>query len=255
MEATLTYDATDGVVVMTMNRPNARNALNKELRQAIREAMVTADADDTVSVIVLTGADPAFCAGMDLKEVGREGLPVRHIDGPGRWWPDIRKPVIGAVNGVAITGGLELALACDILIGSENAAFGDTHAQVGVMPGGGLTPVLPRVIGLRRAKEMSFTGRFLKADEAYRCGLISHLAPHDQLLTAARAMAADIAAIDSATICELKRLYDDVANLSLRDGLNLETETAGRWLAEHNGGRGVEASRMAIMSRGREQIA
>ena len=255
MNPTLGYDAQGGVAVLTMNRPGARNALNRELRQAIREGMVQADADDAVAAIVLTGADPAFCAGMDLKEVEQDGLPAESFDEPGRWWPEIGKPVIGAVNGVAITGGFELALACDFLIGSENAAFGDTHAQVGVLPGGGLAAVLPRVIGLRLAKEMSFTGRFLKADEAYQRGLLNHVVPHDDLLATARALATAVAAMDSTTIRAFNRLYNDVAGLPLRDGLTLESQTARQWLLDHDAGRSGGAKRGEIMSRGRKQIS
>ena len=139
------------------------------------ELMREAEADDDVDVVILTGTDPAFCAGLDLKELGTtggnlgrqrwaDGAPARSgARGP---FPRLTKPVIGAVNGVAITGGFELALNCDFLVATERAKFGDTHTRVGVMPGWGLTVLLPQAIGVRRAREMSFTGNFMLADEA-----------------------------------------------------------------------------------------
>ena len=136
---------------------------------------------------MLTGADPAFCAGLDLGELsstginsgsggGSENAPARSgARGP---FPRLTKPLIGAINGVAVTGGFELALNCDFLIASEHAKFGDTHTRVGVMPGWGLTVLLPQAIGVRRAREMSFTGNFMSADEALERGLVNHVVPH-----------------------------------------------------------------------------
>src|SRR3954454_19285377 len=136
----LLSDVADGIAVLTLNRPEKRNALNGELTAALRKGMAQADADDSVSVIVLTGADPVFCAGVDLTDIGG-GAPDRFTPGtesePGRPWRRTTKPVIGAINGAAVTGGFELALQCDFLVASERAAFGDTHARVGLLPGWG----------------------------------------------------------------------------------------------------------------------
>jgi enoyl-CoA hydratase len=134
---------TDGpVAIVTLNRPEARNALSSELMRALRSTMAEVGADASIRAVVLTGADPAFCAGLDLKELGSTGENLSVVeqssDGTARFWEQLSKPVIGAINGVAVTGGLEVALQCDWLVASERAAFGDTHARVGVMPGGGM---------------------------------------------------------------------------------------------------------------------
>jgi enoyl-CoA hydratase len=160
------------------------------------------------------------------------------------------KPLIGAVNGPAVTGGLELALACDFLVASERARFGDTHARVGAMPGGGMTGLLPQAIGLRRAKEMSFTGNFLDAREAFARGLVNRVVPHEQLLATARAVAADIVGNDPVTVRALKRSYDQGSRLTLADCHALEQEIFRSWRVEP---AEVERRRAAIMERGRGQ--
>ncbi len=158
-----------------------------------------AEADADVDVIILTGTDPAFCAGLDLKELGSTAGNLgggsgadgsRNSDGVRGPFPKLTKPLIGAVNGVAITGGFELALNCDFLVASEHAKFGDTHSRVGVMPGWGLTVLLPQAIGVRRAREMSFTGNFMLADEALAFGLVNHVVPHAELIPFTRRLAA-----------------------------------------------------------------
>ncbi len=142
----------------------------------------TPSTDDGVDVVIVTGADPVFCAGLDLKELGGQiGLP----DISPRW-PAMTKPVIGAINGAAVTGGLELALYCDILIASEQARFADTHARVGLLPTWGLSVRLPQKVGVGLARRMSMTGDYLSAADALRAGLVTEVVPHDQLLPAAR---------------------------------------------------------------------
>src|SRR3954453_3810194 len=175
-EDVLLVDVADRVATVTLNRPAARNALNRDLRAAIPRAVKQLEADDSVDVLILTGADPAFCGGLDLKELGSGEHDIsasvgseRDRQGP---LPRITKPIIGAINGVAVTGGFELALACDFLIASQNARFADTHARVGVQPGWGLTVLLPQSIGLRRAKEMSTTGNVIDAHTALTWGLV-----------------------------------------------------------------------------------
>src|SRR5439155_123678 len=171
-------DIADRVAVIMLNRPEARNALNRDVRKALPAAIERCDADDDVDVMILTGADPAFCAGVDLKEFGSgqvqqgEGFAEvgeRRADGrlPFRGaLPPHTKPLIGAVNGVAVTGGFEVALNCDFLIASERARFSDTHARVGVMPGWGLTVLLAQRIGVGRAKDMRITGNYIDAAPA-----------------------------------------------------------------------------------------
>src|SRR5215204_4204956 len=148
----------DRVATVTLNRPDARNALSSEVLSLLPSLMTQADSDDGVDAIVLTGADPAFCAGLDLKELGTTG----GIMGGGRAEteaarrggpiPPMQVPLIGAINGPAITGGLEIALNCDFLVASEHALFGDTHTRVGLQPGWGGAVLLAEAVGVRRAR-------------------------------------------------------------------------------------------------------
>jgi len=190
----------DGIATVTLNRPEAMNALSKALRHRLYAVMTALDADDAVRAVILTGAGTrAFTAGLDLKELGsQEGaLGAANAEGadenPVKAIESCRKPVIGAINGVAITGGFEVALACDVLIASSNARFADTHARVGVVPGWGLSQKLSRMIGISRAKELSFTGNFLDAATAERWGLVNRVVAPESLLAEARRLAADMA--------------------------------------------------------------
>ena len=174
-------DVSERIATVTLNRPEARNALTSDLLHRLPQIFSAADAADDVDVIILTGTDPAFCAGLDLAELAAEGS--RLIEGPlelqGRRsrgpLPPLSKPLIGAINGPAVTGGFELALNCDFLVASERAKFGDTHARLGIMPAWGMAVLLPQAIGVRRAREMSFTGNFVDAGEALELGLVNHV--------------------------------------------------------------------------------
>lgn len=213
------------VGILTLNRPASRNALNSALMAALADGMATMGADDGVDVVVLTGADPAFCAGLDLEELATTGANLKGVPGTGRgFWAPIPKPVIGAINGPAITGGLELALHCDFLIASERAVFGDTHARVGVVPGGGLSVLLPQAIGVRRAKELSLTGRFLDAEHALAWGLVNHVVPHDQLLPFSLDLAAAIADADRWAARAILDGYRRSSLTTVEEGWRMETE-------------------------------
>lgn len=214
-----------GVAVLTLNRPSARNALNSELMAALATAMQAAEADDAVDAIVLTGTDPAFCAGLDLKELASTAANLRPAPGTERgFWAPVSKPVIGAVNGPAITGGLELALQCDFLVASERAVFGDTHARVGVVPGGGLSVLLPQAVGVRRAKELSLTGRFIGAEEALAWGLVNHVVPHDELLGFTVGLAATVAEADRWAARAILDGYRRTSMTTVEEGWRIETE-------------------------------
>src|ERR1700741_3050194 len=195
----LTVETQDEVAVVTLDRPQRRNALTSALMVDIAETMARLDADPGVGAIVLTGRDPAFCAGLDLRELSTSGDNLR-IDATGRPWPRLSTPVIGAVNGPAVTGGLELALHCDFAVASERAVFADTHARVGVLPGWGLSVLLPQAVGLRRAREMSLTGNFMDAQEALAFGLVNRVVAHDELLPVTLSIAADIAGNDQKAV-------------------------------------------------------
>ena len=248
-------DTAERVRTVTFNRPEARNALDTALQRASAAALADAESDDGVDVVVLTGADPAFCAGLDLRELGSTAENLRGGgDDPftnpfSALWA-MTKPVIGAVNGPAVTGGFELALACDFLVASERAKFGDTHARVGVSPGGGMSVFLPQAVGVRRAREMSLTGNFIDAQEALALGLVNHVVAHDELIPTAQRLATDIAGNDQRAVRNLKGLYDRGSKLAVGDAIALEQEIFRSWRVDP---AEVERRRQAIVERGRKQ--
>jgi enoyl-CoA hydratase len=255
MDEVLLVETVGAVRTITLNRPGARNALSAELIARLAAALASADDDPDVAAVVLTGADPAFCAGLDLREVGVQGASQESVtDTKASPWmvlAGMDTPVIGAVNGPAVTGGLELALQCSFLVASERAVFADTHARVGLHPGGGLTALLPQAVGLRRAREMSFTGRFVGAEEAYRIGLVNHVVPHQQLMPFALRLAGEVAGVDPAAVQALNATYRDVAATTLGDGLALERRRFADWKVSPGD---VEARRQAIIDRGRSKL-
>lgn len=252
------------IALVTLNRPEARNALNRALVQRLPETMQALDADDAVDVIVLTGADPAFCAGVDLAELaggpaGAGGPPSRVSSRLARTpWPGplppVAKPLIGAVNGPAVTGGLELALACDFLVASERARFADTHARVGIMPGGGLTVRLVQTVGVRRAKELSVTGNFMTAEEAWRAGLVNHVVPHEDLLPFTLRLAEDVLDNDQGGVRRMLDTYDEVAATTGELAYHLEQQVSVEWEGEGIDPAQVERRRRAVVERGRGQL-
>ena len=183
----------DGCACLTLNRPQAMNALSLALRRALVCTLDTLAQDDSVRVLVLTGAGRAFCAGLDLREIDHGAITGDAGTDVATALANFPRPVIGAVNGAAITGGLEVALACDLLIASSEARFADTHARIGVIPGWGLSQRLSRLIGIARAKEMAFSGNFVSAEQAERWGLVNRVTTPEQLMPEALALAADIA--------------------------------------------------------------
>jgi enoyl-CoA hydratase len=210
-----------------------------------------------VRAIVLTGAGTrAFTAGLDLKELGQQGLGAANADtadeNPVKAIEQTGKPVIGAVGGVAITGGFEVALACDVLIASENARFADTHARVGIMPGWGLSQKLSRLVGPYRARELSLSGNFLDAATAEKWGLVNRVVPADQLLPAAIALAHDMAGIAPAFSRAYKALINDGYALPFGAAMQLE-ETRSKAANAKVSAADVEAARGAVQARGRAQ--
>jgi enoyl-CoA hydratase len=256
-EPVLEIERDGGVATLTLNRPSAMNALSRELRAALADAFATLAYDPEARVAIVTGAGRAFCAGLDLKELGRGEGPV---GGSGRApEPDILKamqafpgPIIGAINGVAVTGGFELALACDVLIASTEARFADTHARVGIMPGWGLSQKLSRAIGIYRAKELSLTGNYLDAKTAEAWGLVNRVVAPDDLLPAARKLAADMLSVPDAALREYKRIIDDGFAEAFGPAMSLEQKRSREW------GRSVkpanvEEARKLVRARGQEQ--
>jgi len=245
----LTAAPTEGVAVLTLNRPDKYNALSTELIADLDAALGGLATDESLRAIVVTGADPAFCAGVDLVELG-EG---KHF-GPSaldalRAFP---LPVIGAVNGVAITGGLELALACDFRIASQKARFADTHSRVGVVPAWGLTARLPQAVGQSWARQMSFTGDFVDAELALRIGLVNEVVAHEQLLARAVSLAESVGGTSKPTLSKVRALYDRSRDESGASALADEVALSGEELLLDDP-QGFAARREAVFNRGRSQ--
>ena len=218
------------VRVLAMNRPEARNALNTELIEALYAALGDADGDPSVRAVVLTGADPAFCAGVDLKEAQRLGTAYFEqfqTQSCIRKTAQMRKPIIGAINGPVFTGGLEMALGCDFLIASQRAVFADTHARVGILPGGGMTARLPQVVGGAMARRLSMTGEVIDADRAERIGLITEVVPHDRLLARAVELASQIGEVPAPIMAGLKEIYVTGSAAVTDPALAAEQDIAG----------------------------
>jgi enoyl-CoA hydratase len=245
----LLVDTTDRVRTLTLNRPQARNALSRELRKRFFQALRDAEADDAVDVVIFTGADPVFCAGLDLKELG----DTTELPDISPQWPTMNKPVIGAVNGAAVTGGLELALYCDILIASEQARFADTHARVGLLPTWGLSVRLPQKVGVGLARRMSLTGDYLSAADALRAGLVTEVVPHDDLIPAARRVAASIVGNNQKAVRALLASYHRIDGEQTDAGLWIEAMSAKQWMASATGDD-IAANRASVIERGRAQV-
>ncbi|MDQ2635426.1 MAG: enoyl-CoA hydratase [Actinomycetota bacterium] len=242
------------VRVLTMNRPAARNALSRELIRALYAALTQADADDDVRAVVLTGADPAFCAGVDLKEAQRDGLAYFEefrSQSCITATANMRTPIIGAVNGATFTGGLEMALGCDFLVASERAVFADTHARVGILPGGGMTARLPQVVGLAMARRLSMTGEVVDAARAQRIGLVTEVVAHDRLLDRAVELAAQIAEVPGPIMLGLKEIYTTGAAAVVDPALRAEERIA---FAQHRDFEGLGDQFRAVSERNKRQI-
>ena len=242
------------VGVVTLARPERRNALDTKTIEELPRA-VTELGRDGVDVIVLTGADPAFCAGLDLNELGSTGENLGLPDRPDYPWPwKVDVPVIGAINGPAIAGGFELALHCDFLLASERAVFGDTHARVGQFPGAGLTVRLVEAIGLARTKLMCLSGNFVDAATACDWGLVLDVVPHETLLDTAVGLANDIAGNDRRTVRRLLPHLDAVARITRDPGMRLVDEEMQAWNDDFDPAE-VALRRAAILERSRAQRA
>lgn len=245
----LLVETTDRIRTLTLNRPGARNALSAALRTGLFAALREAQNDDDVDVVILTGADPVFCAGLDLKELG----DTTELPDISPKWPPMTKPVIGAINGAAVTGGLEIALYCDILIASDQARFADTHARVGLLPTWGLSVRLPQKVGVGMARRMSMTGDYLSADEALRTGLVTQVVPHAELLDTARRIATSIVGNNQKAVRALMASYHQIDEAQNSTGLWMEAASAREWM-KSTSGDDIAASRGSVIERGRSQV-
>jgi enoyl-CoA hydratase len=243
------------IALLTLNRPDSLNALSTAMRSAIVQAINSVNDNSDVKTIVLTGAGRAFCAGLDLKELGSgktdNEAAVSDTDMLKSFY-NLHKPLIGAINGFAITGGFELALMCDFMIAGENAKFADTHARIGIVPGWGLSQKLSRIIGIGRAKELSFTGNFLDAQTAERWGLVNRVVKDEELIPTCLKLAADIASCEPSTLHTLKSIIDQGYENTLFEGIRIESK-ANKAHMQGLTPDVLEARRTGVMSRGREQ--
>ena len=237
----------DGVALVTLSRPAARNAIDVEMARALIEAMETCQ---DARCIVITGADPAFCAGLDLRDLGTDKLaelpPFVHAVAVSE------VPTIAAVNGAAVTGGFEIALACDFIVASDRARFADTHVRVGVYPGPVLVE-LPRRVGMAMAREMSMTGNFVQAETALRIGLANHVVPHDELLTFTLALAGAIAEQDPAMIATMRRDWNETGALPIDEAHRRHQEIADRSGFSGVGSDTLRANMTAVVGRAHRQ--
>ncbi len=215
--------------LITLNRPEVFNSLNQELVLSLREALERLADDKSVRVVIITGeGEKAFCAGADLKE-RRTMTPdqvvhfLRTLQDTLLKLERLPKPVIAAINGVAFGGGTELALACDLRIMSRTAKMGLTETSLGIIPGGGGTQRLPRLIGKGKAKELIYTARHVDAEEALAIGLVNQVVEPADLLDAARRLAADIAKNAPLAIAQAKYAIDHGLEVDLATGLAMET--------------------------------
>jgi enoyl-CoA hydratase len=254
----ITTQRTEPIAVVTIDRPEARNALTGQMMADLVSTMVALDEDPAIRVIVLTGTDPAFCAGLDLKDLARTydeatskrpstGREIRSL------LPILDTPLIGAINGPAVTGGLELAMGCDFLIASHRASFADTHARVGVMPGGGMSIRLPQLVGINRARQMSLTGNFVDAGTACEWGLVNEVVMHSALMDRTLELARSIAEAPPESIRELRRMYAALAHRSDPEVYREESAWSRRWMNEKFNASQFEKSRDTIIERGSSQ--
>ncbi len=225
------YERRGPVAWLTLNRPDALNALTIPLAHALDAALSQAEGDAEVRAIALTGAGRAFCAGADLKAI--RGLLAEDVERFGREFVQpllavlyrmetSRLPVIAAVNGIAAAGGLETILACDLVIAAASARIGDAHANYGLIPGGAGSIRLPRKIGPTRAKALLFTGRFVTAEELREMGLVNEVVADDDLIGHVQALGEEIAGKSPLSIAAMKRLVRDGMEQSLDTAINLE---------------------------------
>ncbi len=233
----LVFETRERISQITLNRPKSFNALNGPLLLELESVLKYLEDKDEADVVILTGSGKAFCAGMDLNALadmqksGNNDL-LQLVGDVIEKLRSLKLPVIAAVNGPALTGGLELVLACDIVLAAEEAIFGDTHARVGIMPGGGDSQLLPRLVGTVKAKEMLLASKLIDAKEAERAGLTARTVPSDKLALEAWGLAQSIRDNDRSIVRRLKSLINQGMRLDLNGALALERQEFQVYLRE-----------------------
>ena len=224
-EELVLVERNNSIATVTLNRPDAMNALSREHMIQLAKIFRDLQKDDSIAVVILTGAGRAFCAGLDLKQLADFGLDAFTLSGE----LDIRcavldfdRPIIGAINGVAATGGFEMALWCDVLIASTREKFIDTHTRVGLISGWGLSQYLQRLIGANRAREFHFTGNPISAEQAERWGLVNRVVEPDDLISTCMELAEDMVSCHIPTQKKMKRVIRDGGEMTLGAALDYE---------------------------------
>lgn len=236
------FEKEDSIAIITFNRPEARNAVNNQVRAEFTAAIAEVEADDDIKVLILTGRGKAFASGVDIKEFSKTTPYHAHnLFRLGERVEKLPKPVIAAVNGFSLGGGNEIALGCDIIIASERAKFGQPELNIGIIPGGGATQRLPRMIGVCRAKELIFTSDIITAEEAFNLGMINRVVPEDQLMPTAKEIAKKIATKSPAALKLAKQAINYGMQTNLESGLKYEYELYSLSLGLEDKVEGVNA--------------
>jgi enoyl-CoA hydratase len=222
----------DGVLLLTLNRPAARNAIDLALLDALTEALAEFRADPRWRAAVLTGAAPAFCAGLDLKTFSVPDAPRHKVTELVTSLPYLGKPIVAAVGGAAFTGGLEMVLSCDFAIASDQARFADTHAKIGALSGSGMGSRLPHAVGTRWAKQLMLTCAPVDAATALRIGIVNEVVTAEALVPRAVELAAMIAAHDPGLITIAKGVLDEGAETTLGNAITIEREALAKRKAQ-----------------------
>jgi enoyl-CoA hydratase len=245
---TLIFEKEEGIGIVTMNRPDRLNALSFKLKEELGAVFEVMEKDDEVKVVILTGGPKAFSAGADIKERSTIQMPQPKVYFNQRKThdffcriEDFEKPVIAAVSGVAVGGGCELALVCDLRIASETARFGVPEVKIGVIPAAGGTQRLPRMIGITKAKELLYTGDFIDAQESYRLGLVNKVVSPDKLLEEAKALARKLMNNPPLSIKFAKRAVNVGMQLDLASALDYETYCAAMLITSEDRIEGFKA--------------
>lgn len=242
---TILLDKQEGVGLITLNRPDALNALNSQLLKELGEALLALDADAEIGSIVITGSEKAFAAGADIKEMSElnfaDVLKDDMFAAINNVFARVRKPVIAAVSGYALGGGCEIAMACDFIIAAENAKFGQPEIKLGVIPGIGGSQRLTRLVGKCKAMDMMLTGRMMDATEAERSGLVSRVLPTEDMLDGVMEVASSIAELSAPSVALAKEATNRALETTLTEGLLFERRAFHSLFATEDQKEGMNA--------------
>ncbi|MCD6224332.1 MAG: enoyl-CoA hydratase/isomerase family protein [Deltaproteobacteria bacterium] len=244
---TVIFEKENGIATITLNKPKSMNSISNELMSELDGVLDLIAADNEIAVVIITGNEKVFAAGADIKEISQINTPVKAhafvetIQSLFNKLERLPQPVIAAVSGLALGGGCEMCMACDIRIAADNALFGQPEIKIGVIPGAGGTQRLPRLVGVGRAKELLYTGDPIKAEEACRIGLVNKVVPLATLMDEARAMASKIAKQPGYALKMTKIVVNDGINMDLRSANAYESRSFEQLFATEDQQEGMKA--------------